>query len=79
MSISVSAVEQNYLVEAHNEHVIVGNSALLECVIPSFVADLVRVDSWVDSTGTSFYEQATYGNQFPRVTRKYVSYSKRIL
>ena len=37
---------QPYESEAANEYVIRGNSALLKCVIPSFVADFIRVVSW---------------------------------
>jgi Down syndrome cell adhesion molecule-like protein 1 len=39
-------VLQPYESEAANEYVIRGNSALLKCVIPSFVADFIRVVSW---------------------------------
>lgn len=35
-------------------YVILGNDAILKCEIPSFVADLVFVDSWIDSEGQSF-------------------------
>ena len=31
-----------------------GNSALMKCEIPSFVADLVQIISWIDSEGNSF-------------------------
>ncbi len=39
-------VASGYTVEVNNEHVIVGNAALLKCVIPSFVSDFVVVASW---------------------------------
>lgn len=29
-----------------------GNAAVLKCSIPSFVADFVRVESWIDELGT---------------------------
>lgn len=34
------------------EYVIRGNAAVLKCSIPSFVADFVRVESWIDELGT---------------------------
>lgn len=34
------------------EYVIRGNAAVLKCSIPSFVADFVRVESWIDEEGT---------------------------
>ena len=34
-------------------YVILGNDAILKCDIPSFVADLVLVDAWVDSAGNT--------------------------
>lgn len=47
-------VTQNYLVEVNNEHVIRGNSAVIKCSIPSFVADFVTVLSWNDNTGNEY-------------------------
>lgn len=34
-----------------NEYVMRGNSAILKCSIPSFVADFVHVTAWVDEDG----------------------------
>lgn len=50
----MSVVTQNYLVEVNNEHVIRGNSAVIKCSIPSFVADFVSVLSWNDNTGNEY-------------------------
>lgn len=44
-------VTQFYLTEAENEYVIKGNSAVMKCKIPSFVADFVQVDAWVADDG----------------------------
>lgn len=49
-----SVVSQFYLTEAENEYVIRGNSALLKCKIPSFVADFVYVDTWIDNDGIEY-------------------------
>ncbi|KAF6210674.1 hypothetical protein GE061_013781 [Apolygus lucorum] len=48
-------VSQDYFNEAENEHVIRGNSGLLKCKIPSFVADYVQVVSWLSNTGEEYY------------------------
>lgn len=32
-----------------------GNAAVMRCLIPSFVADFVVVDSWVDDEGREFF------------------------
>lgn len=47
-------VQQHFTTEVNNEHVIQGNSAVLKCVIPSFVADYVSVVSWQDETGETY-------------------------
>lgn len=47
-------VTQNYFVEVNNEHVIRGNSAVVKCSIPSFVADFVSVWSWNDNAGNEY-------------------------
>lgn len=43
-----TVVQQFYQSEVNNEYVIRGNSAVLKCSIPSFVADFVSVVSWHD-------------------------------
>ncbi|CAB3223434.1 unnamed protein product [Arctia plantaginis] len=47
-------VQQQYESEVNNEYVIRGNSAIVKCSIPSFVADFVNVVSWQDEAGNSF-------------------------
>lgn len=53
-------VTQNYLVEVNNEHVIKGNSAVIKCSIPSFVADFVSVLSWNDNIGNEYIIHRDY-------------------
>lgn len=55
-------ISQDYLLEAESENVIRGNSAVLKCKIPSFVADFVSVQAWVDSEGKHYYPNNNYGN-----------------
>jgi len=45
-------VIQNYVTEAENEYVIRGNTAIIKCKIPSFVADFVSVDAWIADNDT---------------------------
>ena len=40
----------------------VGNAAVLRCRIPSFVADLVTVNSWQDGDGRSYFPASSHGN-----------------
>lgn len=47
-------VQQFYQSEVNNEYVIRGNSAILKCSIPSFVADFVSVLSWNDEDGNIY-------------------------
>lgn len=49
-----TVVSQNYVTEGENEYVIRGNSAILKCKIPSFVADFIAVESWVSNEGEIF-------------------------
>ncbi|XP_053612825.1 cell adhesion molecule Dscam1 isoform X13 [Plodia interpunctella] len=49
-----AVVQQLYESEVNNEYVIRGNSAILKCSIPSFVADFVSVISWHDEAGSSY-------------------------
>ena len=41
-----SVVGQSYQVNVHDEYVLLGNAALLRCLVPSFVSDYVIVDAW---------------------------------
>lgn len=41
-----------------------GNTAVLKCNIPSFVADFVKVEAWVGSDGTEFLPSDDFGSSF---------------
>jgi hypothetical protein len=56
-------VSQPYEAEADNEYVIRGNSAVMKCEVPSFVADFVVVEMWLDSAGNTFLPGSDYGNE----------------
>ena len=49
------------MTETHNVYVINGNSALLKCEIPSFVADFVSVESWTDNAGHEYFSELNKG------------------
>ena len=58
-------VAQAYTMGTSDAYVIVGNSALLKCEIPSFVADFVSVVSWVDSDNSEYFSSGqTWGKSF---------------
>lgn len=46
-------VSQFYITEAENEYVIKGNAAVMKCKIPSFVADFVYVEAWINVEDSS--------------------------
>lgn len=48
-------VNQDYASEVVTEYVIRGNTAILKCTIPSFVADFVIVNSWISSDGQEYH------------------------
>lgn len=64
-SLFPAVVSQHYITEAENEYVIRGNSAVMKCKIPSFVADFVSIDAWLSDSGdTHMYNTGPtdYGN-----------------
>lgn len=56
-----SVVNQYYEAEVVSEYVIRGNTAVLKCNIPSFVADFVRVEAWVGNDNRVFTYSDEYG------------------
>lgn len=59
----VAVVQQFYDTDVNKEYSIRGNSAVLKCQVPSFVADFVNVVSWHTDQGDNFYPSASdYGN-----------------
>uniref|UniRef100_A0A1B0DQ86 Uncharacterized protein n=1 Tax=Phlebotomus papatasi TaxID=29031 RepID=A0A1B0DQ86_PHLPP len=66
-------VIQPYEAEADNEYVIRGNSVVMKCEVPSFVADFVSVDLWMDSQGKTYYP----GNDQPMVVNQF--YQTRVI
>ena len=52
---------QVYKTSSNEEYVMVGNDALVQCVVPSFVADLVSVVQWEESEGTVYLRDDPLG------------------
>ncbi|XP_044270333.1 Down syndrome cell adhesion molecule-like protein Dscam2 isoform X47 [Tribolium madens] len=59
-----AVVNQYYEAEVVSEYVIRGNTAVLKCNIPSFVADFVRVEAWVGSDGSLYNHSANYDSKY---------------
>jgi hypothetical protein len=58
-------VQQEYDTDVNKEYVIRGNSGVLKCQVPSFVADFVHVISWHTDQGETFVIDTNYGtNQY---------------
>lgn len=46
-----------------DEHVLRGNTGILKCHIPSFVADFVFVSAWIENEKTEIYAEPNgFGN-----------------
>lgn len=53
-------VNQLYTVNVMDESVLRGNTAILKCHIPSFVADYVFVSSWTSDDGDEYSINANH-------------------
>lgn len=58
---SPTVVNHYYEAEVVSEYVIKGNTAVLKCNIPSFVADFVRVEAWIGSDGNEYTQTEDFG------------------
>lgn len=61
ISVRILVVNQPFGLDILMEYVIKGNSAVLKCSIPSFVADFVYVEAWIDEQGTELVPSDNYG------------------
>ena len=56
-----SVINQIYNAEiTPSEYVMRGNSAIIKCLIPSFVADFVQVFAWIDEDGKEFNVESDF-------------------
>lgn len=70
---STIAVGQYYEVDVNKEPVIKGNSVVMKCGIPSFVADFVAVLSWSTDKGDNFYPGIDYGIQLVMIILRVIT------
>lgn len=61
---------QYYDTDVNKEYAIRGNSAVLKCVVPSFVADFVSVLSWHTDQGEEFVRNADGSADYGTFKRK---------
>ena len=54
-------VAQDYATRVGDAFVIIGNSALMKCDVPSFVADFVSVNSWINDQGQEYFSSNNEG------------------
>lgn len=66
----IIVVSQHYDTDGSKEYVIRGNSAIIKCQIPSFVADFVSVVSWHTDQDETFYADNKYG-LFVKISKSY--------
>ncbi|XP_033297126.1 Down syndrome cell adhesion molecule-like protein Dscam2 isoform X35 [Bombus bifarius] len=59
-----AVVAQYYDTDVNKEYAIRGNSAILKCVVPSFVADFVKVLSWHTDQGEEFVPGDDYDGKY---------------
>lgn len=55
-----TVVNQFYDAEITKEYVMRGNSAILKCLIPSFVADFVHVVAWINEDQEEIFPEKDY-------------------
>ncbi|KAK0076601.1 hypothetical protein PV326_010652, partial [Microctonus aethiopoides] len=60
-------VGQRYAVNVMDEHVLRGNAAIIKCHIPSFVAEFVEVESWVEDEITDIYPRPDYDSLLSKI------------
>lgn len=65
-----TAVAQHYDTDVHKVYVIRGNSAILKCEVPSYIADFVSVTSWHTDQDETFYPDDKYGWFMLNMTKK---------
>ncbi|XP_055715624.1 cell adhesion molecule Dscam2 isoform X2 [Phlebotomus papatasi] len=59
-----AVVAQYYEADVNKEHVIRGNSAVMKCLIPSFVADFVEVVSWHTDQNENFSPSGDFDGKY---------------
>jgi hypothetical protein len=65
----LAVVRQKYEVQVYDEYVISGNTAVLRCQVPSYVAEYVMVTSWIQDGSVNIYPNTDTGQYTRNVSR----------
>lgn len=57
-------MKQKYEIQVHDEYVIAGNTAVLKCQIPNYVAEYVMVTSWIQDENVNIYPNTDIGGKY---------------
>ncbi|XP_069681625.1 cell adhesion molecule Dscam1 isoform X3 [Periplaneta americana] len=63
-----AVVKQKYEVQVYDEYVISGNTAVLRCQVPSYVAEYVMVTSWIQDGSVNIYPNTDTGGKYAVLT-----------
>ncbi|XP_063226995.1 cell adhesion molecule Dscam2 [Bacillus rossius redtenbacheri] len=63
-----AVVQQKYEVQVYDEYVISGNTAVLRCQVPAYVAEYVMVTSWVQDGSVNIYPNTDTGGKYAVLT-----------
>lgn len=69
----VTVVKQKYEVQVYDEYVISGNTAVLRCQVPSYVAEYVMVTSWIQDGVVNIYPNTDTGMTLDNKVLKYAT------
>ena len=75
----LAVVQPSYEIDVFKENVILGNDAIFKCQIPSFVSDLVLLESWVDSENRDIRMNSVLGKIWNDAQKWYHYYYWAIL
>ncbi|XP_071455064.1 cell adhesion molecule Dscam1, partial [Hetaerina americana] len=59
-----AVVKQKYEVQVYDEYVISGNTVILRCQVPSYVAEYVMVTSWIQDGTVNIYPNTDTGGKY---------------
>jgi hypothetical protein len=69
-------VKQKYEVQVYDEYVISGNTAVLRCQVPSYVAEYVMVTSWIQDGSVNIYPNTDTGKcRLSKCWKKFINES----
>ncbi|XP_071050253.1 cell adhesion molecule Dscam1 isoform X5 [Onthophagus taurus] len=58
-----AVVQQFYQARVIDEFVLRGNTAILKCLVPSFVSDFVEIEAWITDDGKTFKHHKDISNE----------------